>query len=84
MTARQQAPWRRLAQQLQVPNPAANCGRCLDELPFFVSDEVAGRAVDDVYPAVAEHLDFCPNCLQAYLTLSRLLQEALSEVGISE
>ncbi len=84
MTARQQAPWRRLARQLRAPEPGAACGRCLDELPLFVSDEVAGRAVDDVYPAVAEHLDLCPDCLQAYVTLSRLLQEALSEAGIGE
>lgn len=77
MTTRQWSPWRQLAEQLQTTYPEVSCRRCLEELPLFVSDEVAGRAVDDLYPAVADHLDLCSDCLQEYVDLSQLLRQAL-------
>lgn len=77
MTARRQTPWRRLAEQLRAPYPGSSCRHCREELPLFVNDEVAGRPVDDLYPAVANHLDLCADCLQEYAALSRLVWQAL-------
>lgn len=57
--------------------PAASCRHCQDELPLFISDELAGQPVDEVYPAVAYHLDICPPCLHEYVELARLTVAAL-------
>lgn len=84
MTARERTPWRRLATQLRTPDATVSCGLCLEELPLFVNDEMAGRTVDDLYPAIADHLEVCSNCLKAYVALSRLLREAFSEDSVGE
>lgn len=81
MTGREGVPWRRLARQLRMPTADGSCDRYLEALPLFVSDEVAGRAVDGLYPAVADHLDVCEACLEAYVGLSRLVRAALAGDG---
>lgn len=81
MTARERAPYQRLATQLSTSYSEAACDHCLDELPLFVSDELAGRPVDDVYPAVADHLDVCADCLQEYVALSQLLRQVFAGDG---
>jgi len=75
----------RLARQLQEPQqlPAQTgfCPHCLEDLPFFVSDELAGRPVDEVYPEIAYHLDLCESCLWEYVELAQLTASALSGEG---
>jgi hypothetical protein len=72
--------WSRLAAELQLPLatqlPAAHCQLCQETLPVFVSDEMAGLAVDDLYPATAVHLDICPTCFQDYRELVGLAMSA--------
>jgi hypothetical protein len=68
-------PWERLAVQLQpsdVPLDAF-CAQCQEQLPLFISDELARRPVDDLYPEIAAHLDVCGICLYEYEALSLLL-----------
>jgi hypothetical protein len=75
-------PWRPLAGLLRRaggPELVAGCRRCRAALPLFVSDELAGRPVDSLDPDTAAHLDLCPECLEEYLALARLLAAALGE-----
>jgi len=63
--------------------PATFCRHCQDELPLFISDELAGQPVDEVYPALAYHLDICSPCLHEYVELTRLTAAALFGTEIS-
>jgi hypothetical protein len=74
-------PWQHLWQRLQVSVPDSPsgpgqrfCRQCRTALPLFVSDELAGRPVDRLYPDVAYHLDACPQCLAEYEMLSLLME----------
>lgn len=49
---------------------------CQETLPLFVTDELAGLPVDELYPATAVHLDICPFCLLEYEELVRLATTA--------
>ena len=79
------APLITLMRQLREPDPPTGvpsfCQRCQEELPLFVSDEVAGRPVDDLYPEIAYHLDLCENCLVEYGELAHLTSSALFREG---
>lgn len=70
------APLSRLAAQLRLPPiyqlPAEPCRRCQEALPGFVSDEMAGLAVDEMYAETAVHLDICPACFHEYEALTAL------------
>ena len=68
-------PWQRLALELQLPEePVATfCAHCQEQLPRFISDELARRPVDDLYPDIAAHLDICDICLREYEALSLLV-----------
>jgi hypothetical protein len=74
-------PLMQLATQLRLPPlhqlPVEQCQRCREELPVFVGDEVAGLAVDDLYPETAVHLDICPACFYEYEALTALAWAAL-------
>jgi hypothetical protein len=73
-------PLEQLLRQLQqpfVPLPPDRCRACRAALPLFISDELAGRDVDELYPETAEHLELCPDCLEEYVALSRLATAAL-------
>jgi len=71
-----------LAQQLREPLEAGLaspfCQRCQGELYLFVSDELAGQPVDDLYPEISYHLDICSLCLKEYEELADLTAVALS------
>lgn len=78
-------PWRHLLLPLRLPPTgqlaAEDCQRCQESLPLFVSDEMAGLPVDDLYPETAVHLDFCPACFQEYEALAGLAYAALYNLG---
>lgn len=60
-------------------NPAADPlahDECLDALPQFVDDEIAGERVAEMYPDVKHHLDRCDSCAAEY---AELLDGALAE-----
>lgn len=89
MTADNAHPWRHLLPPLRLPMagqlpagqaPAEDCQRCQKSLPLFVSDEMAGLAVDELYPNTAVHLDICPACLQEYEALAGLAYGALVDL----
>jgi hypothetical protein len=73
-------PWKRLEIELALPPlyrlSAAECRHCQEALPLFISDELAGLAVDELYRETAVHLDICPFCLAEYEELSRLATAA--------
>ncbi|MBU1662373.1 MAG: hypothetical protein KKD28_12980 [Chloroflexi bacterium] len=82
-----QSHLRQLVQQLREAQPArvpaAFCRHCQDELPLFISDELAGQPVDEVYPEVAYHLDICSPCLHEYVELAQLTASALFDAETS-
>jgi hypothetical protein len=53
-----------------------HCLNCQAELPLFITDEMAGLAVDTLYPQTAVHLDICPTCAHEYQALVFLTQIA--------
>ncbi len=63
-------PRTRLVAQLRLPPAhqlaAEHCQHCQETLPVFISDEMAGLVVDDLYPETADHLDICPTCFHEY------------------
>lgn len=62
---------RRLARLLIAePDPAA-CERCLDALEAYCAAQIAGG--DPALPAVADHLDSCVACSEAYAILYEAL-----------
>lgn len=73
------SPLQRLALQLQMPDTSAACRACELQLPLFVTDELMGLAVDDLYPQTAVHLDICPDCLTEYLELVHMAHDALNQ-----
>lgn len=85
MTVDNAPPWRHLLLPLRLSPtgqaPAEDCQRCRESLPLFVSDEMAGQAVDDLYPETAVHLDLCPACFQEYEALAGLAYAALYDLG---
>ncbi|MCL4266945.1 MAG: hypothetical protein KJ069_27445 [Anaerolineae bacterium] len=85
MTVYNSPPWRQLLSPLRLPPtgqlPAEACQRCRESLPLFVSDEMVGQAVDDLYPETAVHLDLCPTCFQEYEALAGLAYAALYDLG---
>ena len=78
-------PLQYLALQLELQpvqdNASSDCTYCQEKLAFFVSDELAGFAVDDIYADIAAHLDLCESCLQEYRDLSELAAKALFDLG---
>lgn len=80
MSNRVIAPWRQLQILLSVSSytqKGFRCGQCQDALPLFITDEMTGKPVDTLYPAVARHLDECRTCLAEYEALSKLMVLAL-------
>lgn len=75
------SPLSLLAQQLREPFETGLaspfCQRCRGELYLFVSDELAGQPVDELYPEIAYHLDICALCLKEYEELAHLTAAAL-------
>ncbi|MCA9950128.1 MAG: hypothetical protein KDE48_10810 [Anaerolineales bacterium] len=71
----------RLALQLRRPYMTVACGLCQAQLPVFITDELAGLAVDELYPQTADHLDICPDCLTEY---TELVQMAYAAFGLDE
>jgi hypothetical protein len=75
------SPLSQLSQQLREPLEAGLaspfCQHCQGELYLFVSDELAGQPVDDLYPEIAYHLDICSLCLKEYEELANLTAAAL-------
>lgn len=61
--------------------PVDACRRYQSELPIFVTDELAGQAVDRYFGSLADHLDICPNCLREYVALTELMGNALLGEG---
>ena len=53
------------------------CPTCQEALPLFVTDELAGKLVDDLYPDIAYHLGNCLVCQLEYEVLSNLMLNAL-------
>jgi hypothetical protein len=73
----------RLARLLtHTPDPS-ECERCLDALEDYCSAQQAGADVAALFPAVAEHLDACVACAEAYALLydTLLAGEGLPEAG---
>lgn len=70
-----------LARQLREPRQTGSaspiCNNCQNEIHLFVSDELAGCRVDELYPEIAYHLDTCPVCLHKYVKLAHLTALAL-------
>ena len=74
------APWQQLQTFLSQPSITTtgfHCGQCQEALPLFITDEMVGKPVDTLYPAVARHLDECRTCLAEYEALSKLMELAL-------
>lgn len=75
------SPLAQLAQLLQTdPLPELEqpgCNFDPENLVIFVSDELAGLPVDELYPKTARHLDLCTRCMQDYCELSRLSANSL-------
>ena len=53
------------------------CAHYQSELPLFVTDELAGLDMDEMYPDMAHHLDICVACLYEYAELAELSADAL-------
>ena len=70
-----------LLREPQTSSPIDVCRRYQSELPLFVTDELAGRVVEQYFGGLADHLDRCPNCLREYVTLAELMNNALLDVG---
>ena len=68
---------RQLAEPPQAPGALVSCQFCQEEIPLFVSNELAGQPVDELFPEIANHLDTCEQCLLEYEALSRLMIAAL-------
>ncbi len=56
------------------------CPQCQDMMPLFVSDELADKTVDSLYPDIAYHLDLCLNCQIEYGALSVMTSNALYSI----
>ena len=69
-------PWEAL-RGCFVIEEGENCQFFWDDLYLFVSDEAAGRPVDELYPEMAHHLDCCPACLAEYELLAHLFHTAI-------
>lgn len=59
-----------------IVNHSSVCQACRENLPLFVNDELIGDNVDELYPALAQHLDQCAACLAAYMDLAQLTYQA--------
>lgn len=74
-----------LGQQLhelrKQPFPLSFCASCQVDLPLFVSDELAGMAVDTLYREIAYHLDLCLVCQMEYESLATLTTNSLYGEG---
>lgn len=70
-----------LLYESQPTVPVAVCRSYQSELPIFVTDELAGQAVDRDFGGLVDHLDICPICLREYLTLTKLMGNALLDEG---
>lgn len=70
-------PWGVLRQYIEA-QPSESCQAYIDRLYIFVSDEAAGRPVDELYPELAHHLDCCPDCLAQYELLAKLFYTAIN------
>jgi hypothetical protein len=69
--------------QLSVPVAVTSVRKaCVSyqiELPAFVSAELAGNPVDQIYADLASHLDVCVICLGEYEALADLTASALAD-----
>ncbi|MCZ7674286.1 MAG: hypothetical protein M5U34_47720 [Chloroflexi bacterium] len=74
------SPRTRLAAALSLPPlprlSSEHCLSCQAALPLFITDEMAGLAVDALYPQTAVHLDICPTCAHEYEALTFLTRTA--------
>jgi hypothetical protein len=59
----------RLARALAAPHDEQACAECLDALEAYVGAQLDGEAYAERFPAVAEHLDRCVACAEAYALL---------------
>lgn len=50
------------------------CTAVEEMLPVYVEDEIAGRAVQELYPQLWQHLAECPFCAQAHAQLQAWMQ----------
>lgn len=50
----------------------AGCEESLEALDLVVEAELSGRPVAETFPAVAVHLDSCPDCREDYEGLRAL------------
>jgi hypothetical protein len=50
----------------------AGCDDSLEVLDLFVEEELEGRRAADTFPAVAVHLESCPDCREDYEGLREL------------
>jgi len=69
-----------LSRQLLIPiheTQTTFCTQYQAELPLFITDELAGCPVDELYPEVAFHLDLCSTCRQEYIELAELTTTAM-------
>jgi len=76
MNLEQRFPWQQLVNYLRE-TAISPCTTYREKLYLFVSDEVAGLPVDEMYPDIAHHLDSCSLCLGEYEILANLLTAAL-------
>lgn len=72
---------RQLFSETSIVTHARICEACSAALPAFVSEELAGKDVDRLFPETAAHLDLCPQCLQEYRNLSAWMWSAYVDPG---
>ncbi len=60
---------RRLAETLLLPTNDAACTACIDQLDDYVQAQLAGQDYAAAFPVVAQHLDACVACAEAYAML---------------
>ena len=62
----------RLLSILQFNPTADDCQTCLNQLDDYISMQLAGEDYGGHFPEVANHLDACAQCAQAYARLYEL------------
>lgn len=72
---------RQLFSETSTAEHARFCEACTAALPAFVSEELAGKDVDRLFPETAAHLDLCPECLDEYRTLSAWMWSTFVDPG---
>ena len=65
-----------LADELQTPS-AVDASMDEEAIILFVTDELASKDVDDLYPQVALMIERSPQWMETYVALSELMETAL-------